>query len=1335
MACSIPNLPDFLNLLKNRKNAYVVTPNDTVEDIENRLKHTQETVKLDVPTHKYSVEDFVFDKSVTEIVGKKFNKEFSESAKAVSDLGTMGHAVLEGLLNGQDMSDYSENGWKFTPNQYAELERVVSGIKQKAERLQKTIDPNAKVKYLTEQRVINAIKDRVGTADLVVLFSNGTAMVYDFKFRSIGKSFWDASGNLINTDPITARYQEYEMQLKLLAHDLKESYGVKEIVGGRVIPIAMNLNWFKDTDGSYKLANKKINSLVTPFTPDTILEQGLLLPEKTRNRAIDSFIHKSYQRINVLEKSKNPFERAEAERLRGEIYQIVEHHNFNILAKNISDRYNDLLERFDQPEFDESGKPNPLYYSQEDIDEFYSNIEAAEYMARESSEYMLRIKPDKTKAGFEERQKLYLENEKRIGEILINIGQIKTKLKALNATRIQQDLFEDEKVTNDSGIISERGVGFMTGTFFGLADQKQVEFRALDELRKKDDLAISNEIGNFIQDWAKMNDKLQKYINQVGRKAFIDSVFDEKSGNLITQINNTFFQDKKEAAKNKDVAWFRKYYEPRYTEEEYNKRLADATAKFNAMDNLSAEQKRAKIDWWIEQNNLFGAYTKAWTNSYKVKMKEITEDKYLTPEYLAIKNTPAGEFYRYYRDNMRVFLNMVGEYQKKSNMLPWIKQDMVEGVMNKGIANLPKAVKDSFLNAISVKNDRSVKEYDEYGELKNTVPIYFLNPQRNDKGEIIPGQDKSMDFMKSLLMFGQMAISHKYLKDSIAYANNIIRIYEDKNVLETDIYGNLKKQGTEFSIRKPNDMEKERLQAFRDYYWYGINMRTKDSAVEIAGHDISRNESLLAIKRWWTKNALALGVIQATGGWVAAKANGWVEGVKGQYYNSGSWYEAAKLGWKEAEKTLALGLFMDIYSDDLLTRKLNNHMPDDDSRLARVKHYFESSFTDRVYTDKFRRYVNDRLLMGIWKAESENRDNNLVVTLSLNYGIDSLNNLVRFKRDDFEKDGVTLKQSKKDAGYQRIYDIFQYDKDSGKPMFKGLNAKESEKLYIKFRQAVKGVKSRISGETSREEAAYANMTLVGNMAMHFRNWMPGVLRERFGQLSYDNNTLAASQGRYIATLKHLAADKDSTTVAAFVGSVASRLGRVLFEVSMIPQAIRYTQGKEMRFKVNADIVRNQYEVWKGNNPDLADKITFEDYLEVREAQLNAMIMELRVLLSFVALLSLLAMGTGGNDDDEYWRRKLYAVVRKGYSELAFTINPAEYNNMIKSPIPLQSIPVKMVKGLGNTFDEMRDYVFGENSPHDKTEFGHYFAPMLGMGYMNLGRILEFTDEDRTYLQN
>jgi len=70
VACSIPNLPDFLNLLKNRKNAYITTEDDTVEDIESRLKHTQETVKLDVPTHKYSVEDFVFDKSVTEIVGK-----------------------------------------------------------------------------------------------------------------------------------------------------------------------------------------------------------------------------------------------------------------------------------------------------------------------------------------------------------------------------------------------------------------------------------------------------------------------------------------------------------------------------------------------------------------------------------------------------------------------------------------------------------------------------------------------------------------------------------------------------------------------------------------------------------------------------------------------------------------------------------------------------------------------------------------------------------------------------------------------------------------------------------------------------------------------------------------------------------------------------------------------------------------------------------------------------------------------------------------------------------------------------------------------------------------
>jgi hypothetical protein len=895
-----------------------------------------------------------------------------------------------------------------------------------------------------------------------------------------------------------------------------------------------------------------------------------------------------------------------------------------------------------------------------------------------------------------------------------------------------------EQVMKDGKVKTQREQGYYTNALLSLGDQQNPFLRALNELKIENENSVNRQLETFMKDWAKVNNETNAWIRTNGRNKFLEMLVNKETGNLIAHFSPEFNEAFKDAQRNKEYDWIKKYYEPVFTEEEFKKNREEFEQKL-VLQGLDSDKVEAKLKKYDENHDLWNS-DKAWLNRKIIRIKESTyeNERWMSDKRKAIVGTPLEDFYKFYRKSMGKFLSMVDKKRERegSNFIPWIRQELVEVFMSNG-SDITKSIRETLLNSISQRTDSSYFTGD-INKLDMEVPVYFMDRPLDDNGNPIPGEEKSMDLMNSLLTFGKMAIAHRASKKTVGIANMIVEAYANSTVYETTPMGSLKRVGSQFAERPLTDFEKETARAFRDYYWYGIEMRSKDYVVDIGGKKISLIETGRMLKNRWTMMTLSFGLKQALGGYVSAKVNAWTEGSKGVYYNSKQFINATRLFYKEHEKTMALGMFMDIYTEDVIERKLRAQGLDPHDVKEFQKESFVRTFKDQRYAEWWRNFNIDRIGMGFWQYEAESRDNALVVAASQNFGINGNNEFVRFREGDFEADGVTLKEEKRSQGFRQMYEIFSYDSENG-PRFNVDNMTDAEKhkLYLRFREALKRIRSGISGEVSAEEKSYVSMTIMGQLLMQYRSWMPGVIRERFGQLTYENRTLSAHQGRYKVFFKHLFQDtskKDIQFTNLMLTGMA-RLGRILAEAAYIPSAYRSLMGKEKKFTPDMQRIKLEYDVWKENNPDIAEQISLEDYAEMRVSQLTAMINEVRMIFLHASLLLMLAawMKEDEDDEDEYALRFGYSILRKSYAELTFMLNPLEYSRMTKNAVPLASLPENMFKATTNTFDELRDIIFGENSPYDKAGWFHYSKKFVPL-FPNISRIMEWSKEDEKYLQ-
>lgn len=1353
MSCNASTPEELINIVENGKAMYNIKKNQTQDESAANLEHTQQHFVKSQGKYTIINTPVQLATTITTKISQEYDKKrnYKETAQSLANLktrasiGTLVHNIQEsiGSMMYNDIKDMSMDAaiaylQNATYDNYANnIKGKIKEIKSKnadvedvsivANTLENLFEGSREIllqiynqqknitkltgiegtpKLFFEYIVIDAKNNIGGTADLIAIFTDNTAAVYDYKTKIPYKKYVDNEGNLISYDYISYNDKEkYKKQLGTIARILERNYGISKVIKSRIVPIQITATFNAETSMIQPyITDIKIGSKQSEF-----LNQYAPIPELTGFKGLDEFLKSIDKNIKNLENKlrSDPKNRTSLK----EQLSTLEHARQAVLTKH---SFNELMD-YANTLFNKASSDNLSKMTIEELRFLKEQLNTLMLLSRSTYEYRNALDP------------------KIHGDI---IKQLEDTIKEMTA--IVNDKFQDvenelyfnrvAKLVKDLtgySIVDQSGrlIPFNEEGFFGKVINQLSHFenpifktyrKLLDDAQyetKKNTLTAIEEItkiDNDLRNWMKANGKDEAWFIST----FIDTNKDSSNvDNLHHKLSKDFVTKLKDLKASKNLDEIVKMYEPY---DGYQKYYDNAYAKEQDRLNILYKGDTAKIanflTKWVSEHSLElkngkPVYPDAWINSFlndKLKLKDTIRTANYSKEYQYILSIPQAKAYydmfENYNDKFRDILGV--EYFKlPNNFLPNVRKSNIDRLMDNGMIEGTKEVLNNFLEELNVREDEMMfGELDENLEgLKKTIPRFYLNPFKDADGNVIVGE-KSYDLTKSLILFSKMAYNYEQMNRIEGAVLAMRDFMSDKaeqfikrggNVLRDDLVG------TELASKiKGKDIEKI-FDTFIDMYLYGVSIQpiSEDSSGQI-------EKLIMEAKQYYTLKALGLGFIPAAGSFISAKIQAAVEGFKGQIYTRDQYKKAMTYSYKEREKFLALTAFF-----DPMDVKYEFYTIGDKPKFG---------IGDPRERNPIKRYVSGRMLMRTFSAGDEFIDEVILAAMAQNYYIDE-DGAVRRMRS--EEDRVKYAE-------RSVWNLFNYKDGEAKLSIPEDQVKEVIKT---IRNAAQGAQSKIKGVIPDSDKAYWQSQIVGQVVMHFKSWMPGLLRERFGKEKYNDALQIMEMGRFIALKREMYTD-DKLGAAEFMKSIAIPK---LLELSK--QLVWFNGTK------NNPRVRLAYENWLMNNPQYKDKVSFEEYQETQQAQIKALIVELRIILAFALMIALL--GADFDDDgkkmyQEMWAtRKLAGVISKVNQELSFSYNPKEFAKMIANPIPTASLLVDATKAIGNTYDTAIDITLGQKFPlpfhkpekNDKTPFMYYSSRFVPGGY-HLTKLFEIFDQ-------
>ena len=207
--------------------------------------------------------------------------------------GTAGHHTLQELVelyaNKKGRRADILKASMFTEGQFQILEQGIKDLVAQIRKEQKLIDPEGKVMFRTEQMITNRDQSIGGSIDLLAVFSDNSAAIYDYKFvsPSISAGYVDKTTKRIIEDPFAVKMKTYDLQLSQYKKQLIETYGITEIRQSRVVPIHIR---YKTQKGGKLTNDISLVQMGTKYSE--FLQQIPVAGELTRFDDINKIIKK-----------------------------------------------------------------------------------------------------------------------------------------------------------------------------------------------------------------------------------------------------------------------------------------------------------------------------------------------------------------------------------------------------------------------------------------------------------------------------------------------------------------------------------------------------------------------------------------------------------------------------------------------------------------------------------------------------------------------------------------------------------------------------------------------------------------------------------------------------------------------------------------------------------------------------------------------------------------------------------------------------------------------------------------------------------------------------------
>ena len=595
----------------------------------------------------------LYKKNSREFYGYSEEQEayFKMQSKIRIDAGDRIHGLMEELVNyhsGESkvtpaalQSKYTEYGIHFkTVNEYAKyLVNEIKGIQSDINKVEKT---KGTVQIKTELMVINKATDAGGTLDLVAFFSDGSALIYDYKSKipriDRAGARLDKSGKVILSKDLWLDSEEtYNLQMAQYKKTLTDQYGVTEVRRSRVLPILIQYKKNKNGVHLNQVQDLQVETGDSPY-----IKQLPLALEKTGVAKVDDLIEAEERRLTLLLNDQKKASYAEKKRIQAKVNssrRIIRDLRIDLSAEAaVTEAFKTAKQTIEalkeNSETLKDGTINPKYMTNEDLNNAYRDL--VHFRNYTTLDEVIDLLPKGARK--ETLQKALKETKDLIDRALLGSNSIKEKM--------MERLVD---ATNKEGIKGidtfNRSIGKLTGDWVSRSNQSHPALRMIHKTKS----AIEANLVRVEKELAiEIEEKVKALENRFGTGAQIyDKLINPKTMNLWAKFNDRFKEDRKNAYENQDITWLKQYYEidTDLYKKEYKKWKSNQV-KLLREDNVPLKEANRRLARW--EKRFDPKNDTAWLNPsnpfIKVSKDNVKISKYLSPEYQEIMNTPEKRF-------------------------------------------------------------------------------------------------------------------------------------------------------------------------------------------------------------------------------------------------------------------------------------------------------------------------------------------------------------------------------------------------------------------------------------------------------------------------------------------------------------------------------------------------------------------------------------------------------------------------------------------------------------------------------------------------------------------
>jgi hypothetical protein len=1074
-------------------------------------------------------------------------------------------------------------------------------------------------RFLSEVRIYDSKKNVAGTIDLVVVNPDGSVDIYDWKSQEITKNQEELKW---------FKTPAYRIQLEEYKRILEKEYGFNKFNKIRAIPIKTSFFYYKDPKG---LTIKSIKDIeIGNADPGKIpLTKNYLLPvvmlyESTGNENLDSLIKKLNAIYDILKDKKvsqaqKEIKTEELNSLTTTIRDLQVRKNLNSFVQNgvyELDKYRKKL------------KSNTIGVSEimDAVEIMKVYAEAAKFLRGNLVDLKEQIKNSKS------------IDEKEFLSKLQDDFQNMTD----NADAVLSDLIQKRKELGDNfarslGINtllkSEKSLDWLKRNFRSISTLDTAAVQTFYLALRKAQTIRNDKVKLMFEEMQKLQSDLEKWAKTKGKTGidiYSDILEIDKNGNwngdFINIYSKEYFVEKDKAIKASNFKWLKDNTD--FDDVAYNKGREEQIAVLEERfpgdtENIRNKRDSLLLKWEEKYNN---KYESAYLTKYNPFIRPKAEwhsDKY---KYLNQKgNEPLLKAYQYFQNMIRYSSNMGMIDKFSSKFIPSVVQ---------GTEINPKAILDSML----VESDQGFGKIDTLtGQLKKEIPVFFTRELGVEKDGVTDYSKKSRDLFKVFGIWGNQMYNYESMESLEDISEMLLAIEQSKKSFAENSFGKVKKTQEVDS----NETNAKVLENYINFYLYGQNTMNKmDKAIQFKGKEYSAMKAAQKTLRFLSLKTLGLNWLSGTATFVGGTSNAYFIASKRILFTEKDWIRGAKDYTSKDKITLAsiyqLGLSLEDHTSHEL-RKLSvdgvmKHANSD--ALMFIQRKGDRWATAPVAAAMLHTYMVDENDKVVNIREYVKGKNNYDTFYNLS------KEQQKVVRNKIEKEIEDLQKTKSLKATAKIVD--------GHLVIPGITG--NEKNISAFRGAVQKSLKQMIGNATRDDINQVRMTLAGQVLMQFRSWMPQMMTERFGDMSYDVDTETWNYGKTRLFAKH----------------IFNKGALPLIKELLLGFGTNTIEKAKERYREY--VIRLQEE---GKIEGKEDFMTEAQFIDMYLGNLRSMMKELMFLLGFA---SLLFWAVGGDDDDKTGGRMFLAkALRKYYNEFAFYYTPSEFMSMIKSPVPMMGL--------------------------------------------------------------